>query len=307
MLFNIHSLQWDADILKELDIPASLLPEVLPSSFRYGDSDPDIFGGPIPICGAAGDQQAALFGQTCFADGEAKNTYGTGCFLLMNTGEKPVTPRAGLLATVAWGVGGRVVYALEGSVFVAGAVIQWLRDELRLIDTAAESEALAASVADTGGVYIVPAFVGLGAPYWDPHARGSVTGLTRGAGRAHLVRAALESIAYQTADLIAAMEKECGIPLKDLKADGGASANDFLMQFQADIVGARVRRPACTETTALGAAYLAGLSAGYWADEAAILKTQKLSAEFEPRMAEDRRAELLAGWHRSVRGVMRRE
>ncbi|MDR2087944.1 MAG: glycerol kinase GlpK [Clostridiales Family XIII bacterium] len=306
MLFNIHSLRWDEDILRELDIPASLLPEAVPSSAHYGDSDPDVFGGPIPICGAAGDQQAALFGHACFAEGEAKNTYGTGCFLLMNTGEKPVRPGGGLLTTVAWGLRGRVVYALEGSVFVAGAAIQWLRDELRLIDTAAESERLAASVEDTGGVYMVPAFVGLGAPYWDPHARGAITGLTRGTGRAHLVRAALESIAYSTADLIAAMEKACGARLKALRADGGASANDFLMQFQADIIGARLMRPACTETTALGAAYLAGLAAGYWADEAEIRKLHGASAAFEPRMPEARREDLLAGWRRAVRSVTRR-
>jgi glycerol kinase len=303
MLFNIHSLKWDEDILRELDIPASLLPAAMPSSCHCGDSDPDIFGGPIPICGAAGDQQAALFGQACFGAGEAKNTYGTGCFLLMNTGEKPVRSSSGLLTTIAWGALGRVVYALEGSVFVAGAAIQWLRDELRLIDVAAESEVLAASVADTRGVYMVPAFVGLGAPYWDPHARGAVVGLTRGAGRAHLVRATLESIAYQSADLIAAMEKDCGEPFKELKADGGASENGFLMQFQADIIGARVKRPACTETTALGAAYLAGLAVGYWADETDILKTWKPSAEFEPRMDESRRAELMAGWHKAVRSV----
>jgi glycerol kinase len=303
MLFNIHSLRWDEDILKELDIPASLLPAVVPSSAHYGDTDPDIFGGPIPICGAAGDQQAALFGHACFSAGEAKNTYGTGCFLLMNTGESPVITRGGLLSTVAWSLRGRVSYALEGSVFAAGAAVQWLRDELKLIDTAAESERLAASVEDTGGVYLVPAFVGLGAPYWDPHARGAVTGITRGTGRAHLVRAALEAIAYRTADLIAAMEAEYGAPLTALRADGGASANDFLMQFQSDIIGARVLRPAHTEITALGAAYLAGLAAGCWADEAAIRKLQKLSAVFEPRMAEERREELLTGWRRAVRSV----
>jgi glycerol kinase len=307
MLFNIRGLRWDEDILKELDIPASMLPAVMPSSARYGDSDPDIFGGPVPICGAAGDQQAALFGQTCFTPGEAKNTYGTGCFLLMNTGEKPVRSNTGLLSTVAWGLRGRVAYALEGSVFVAGAAVQWLRDELRLIETAAESECLASSVADTGGVYTVPAFVGLGAPYWDPHARGSITGLTRGTGRAHIVRSVLEAVAYQTADLIAAMEKECGAPFKELKADGGASANNFLMQFQADIVGARVMRSAHTETTALGAAYLAGLAIGYWADEADILKMRKPAEAFEPRMADARRAELLAGWHEAVRSVTRRQ
>jgi glycerol kinase len=306
MLFNIHSLRWDEDILKELDIPAALLPAVMPSSARYGETDSDIFGGPIPICGAAGDQQAALFGHACFTAGEAKNTYGTGCFLLMNTGEKPVRPKTGLLSTVAWGARGRVVYALEGSVFAAGATVQWLRDELRLIDTAAESEHLAASTEDTGGVYLVPAFTGLGAPYWDPHARGAVVGLTRGTGRPQLVRAALEAIAYRTADLIAAMERECGVPLKALQADGGAAAPDFLMQFQADIIDARVERSAHTETTALGAAYLAGLSAGYWADEEAIRKTKTPSVVFAPRMEEARRAALLAGWRAAVRSVTQR-
>ncbi|MDR2770415.1 MAG: glycerol kinase GlpK [Clostridiales Family XIII bacterium] len=306
MLFNIHSLRWDEEILKELDIPAALLPAVAPSSAHYGDTDPDIFGGPIPICGAAGDQQAALFGHACFTAGEAKNTYGTGCFLLMNTGEIPVSSKAGLLTTVAWGLGGRAVYALEGSVFAAGAAVQWLRDELRLIDTAAESAFLAASVEDTGGVYLVPAFAGLGAPYWDPHARGSITGLTRGTGRPHLVRAALEAIAYRTADLIAAMERECGVPLTALQADGGASANEFLMQFQADIIGARVMRSACAESTALGAAYLAGLAAGYWADETAIKKTRQPAAVFEPRMTKTRRAELLTGWRGAVRSVTNR-
>jgi glycerol kinase len=303
MLFNIQSLRWDDDILRELGIPASLLPDVSPSSFHYGDSDPGIFGGSIPICGVAGDQQAALFGQACFSPGEAKNTYGTGCFLLMNTGETRVSSRTGLLTTIAWGLRGRVVYALEGSVFVAGAAIQWLRDELGLIDTAAESELLAASVEDTGGVYMVPAFVGLGAPYWHPRAGGSVTGITRGTGRPHIVRAALESIAYQTADLIAAMEGDCGGPLTELKVDGGASENGFLMQFQADIIGAKVRRPASAETTALGAAYLAGLSAGYWADEDGIRNTGASFTEFGPSMTDARRSELLAGWHRAVRGL----
>ncbi|MDR1246913.1 MAG: glycerol kinase GlpK [Clostridiales Family XIII bacterium] len=307
MLFNIHSLKWDEDILARLDIPASLLPAVMPSSFYCGDSAPEFFGGPIPICGAAGDQQAALFGQTCFASGEAKNTYGTGCFLLMNTGEKPVRSDSGLLTTIAWSLDGRVNYAIEGSVFVAGAAVQWLRDGLRLIDTAAESEILAASVEDTGGVYMVPAFVGLGAPHWYPRAGGSITGITRGTGRAHIVRACLEAIAYQTADLVAVMGEECGAPFSELKADGGASANDFLMQFQADITGVRIRRSANAETTALGAAYLAGLSAGYWADTAEILDTRTSTDEFEPHMTESRRAELLAGWREAVRSVTERD
>jgi glycerol kinase len=304
LLFNIHRLEWDEDILKELKIPASLLPELKPSSCVMGSSDPEIFGGPILIGGAAGDQQAALFGQACFAEGEAKNTFGTGCFLLMNTGKTPVRSESGLISTVAWGVGGSVTYALEGSVFVAGAAIQWLRDELRLIDTAAESEKLALEVEDTAGVYLAPAFAGLGAPYWNPHARGVIVGITRGANRRHLVRAALESIAYQTVDLITAMEKDSGIKLKGLKVDGGASANNFLMQFQADVTDVRVRRPACVETTALGAAYLAGLAAGYWADEADILRNWKPSAEFEPRMSAERRETLLKGWRGAVRAAM---
>ena len=263
MLYNIRTLRWDEEILKELDIPACMLPEAMPSSCVYGQSDPAIFGAPVTIAGAAGDQQAALFGQTCFAPGEAKNTYGTGCFLLMNTGETPKTSRSGLVTTIAWGLDGRVEYALEGSVFVAGAAIQWLRDELRLVESAPDSEYFATKVADTNGCYVVPAFVGLGAPYWDQYARGCIVGLTRGVNNAHIIRATLESLAYQTNDVLRAMEEDAGIRLAALKVDGGASANDFLMQFQADISNAPVRRPVCVETTAMGAAYLAGLAVGY--------------------------------------------
>lgn len=300
MLFNIHRLEWDEEILRELDIPAGMLPAPVPSSCEFGATDPDVFGGPIPICGAAGDQQAALFGHACFDAGEAKNTYGTGCFMLMNTGGAPVDSVSGLLTTIAWGAGGKVDYALEGSVFVAGAAIQWLRDEMRLIDDSAESEAIAASVADTCGVYLVPAFVGLGAPYWDQRARGTITGITRGAGRKHIVRAALEAIAYQTHDLISAMERDSGISIKSLKVDGGASVNGFLMQFQSDITGVTVRRPACVETTALGAAYLAGLAAGYWPDMQAIARNWRLDAEFSPDMDEGCRRGLLDGWKEAV-------
>ena len=266
MLFNIHTLQWDDEILKILDIPNSILPKVLPSSDIFGYTLPFHFGSPIPIAGVAGDQQAALFGQACFTPGSAKNTYGTGCFLLMNTGEQPVLSKNGLLTTIAWGLGDKVTYALEGSVFVAGAAIQWLRDELELIQTAQETEALALSVPDTCGVYLVPAFVGLGAPHWDAYARGMLTGLTRGANRRHIVRAALESMAYQTYDVLHAMEEDAKIPLAELRADGGAAANSFLLQFQADITGVPVLRPTILETTALGACYLAGLAVGYWKD-----------------------------------------
>ncbi|MDR1135249.1 MAG: glycerol kinase GlpK [Clostridiales Family XIII bacterium] len=300
MLFNIHRLEWDEDILRELDIPAGMLPTPVPSSGVFGATDSDVFGGSIPICGAAGDQQSALFGHACFADGEAKNTYGTGCFLLMNTGETPVDSTSGLLTTIAWGLGGRVNYALEGSVFVAGAAVQWLRDEMKLIENSADSEEIALSVKSTEGVYLVPAFVGLGAPYWDQRARGIITGITRGSNRKHIVRAALESIAYQTHDLISAMEKDSGISIKSLKVDGGASVNKFLMQFQSDITGVMVRRPACVETTALGAAYLAGLAVGYWPDTAAILKNWRLDAEFSPGMDGEQRTELLKGWEMAV-------
>lgn len=300
MLFNIHTLTWDEEILKELSIPACMLPEVKPSGCLYGMTDSAFFGGPVPIAGAAGDQQAALFGQTCFGAGEAKNTYGTGCFLLMNTGEKPVSSKNGLVTTIAWGLDGKITYALEGSVFVAGAVIQWLRDELRLIDSAPASEEAALRVSDTAGCYVVPAFTGLGAPYWDQYARGIIVGLTRGVNRDHIIRAALESLAYQTNDVIGAMEADSGIPLRDLKVDGGASANNFIMQFQADITGAPVKRPACVETTALGAAYLAGLTVGYWKDQEDIRKNWRIDRCFEPRMEEHERSDKVKGWKKAV-------
>ena len=300
MLFNIHTLTWDEEILKELSIPACMLPKVKPSGCLYGMTDPAFLGGAVSIAGAAGDQQAALFGQTCFGAGEAKNTYGTGCFLLMNTGEKPVSSKNGLVTTIAWGIDGKITYALEGSVFVAGAVIQWLRDELRLIDSAPASEEAALRVKDTAGCYVVPAFTGLGAPYWDQYARGIIVGLTRGVNREHIIRAALESLAYQTNDVIGAMEADSGIPLRDLKVDGGASANNFIMQFQADITGSPVKRPACVETTALGAAYLAGLTVGYWKDQEDIRKNWQIDRCFEPRMEEKERADRVRGWKKAV-------
>ena len=301
MLFNIKDLQWDHKILAEMDIPACMLPEVKPSSCVYGETDPQTFGGAaIPISGDAGDQQAALFGQACFSDGMAKNTYGTGCFMLMNTGEKRVPSKNGLLTTIAWGVDGKVEYALEGSIFVAGAAVQWLRDEMRLIDNAAQSDELAASVPDTNGVYMVPAFVGLGAPYWDMYARGTIVGLTRGANRHHIVRATLESIAYQTKDVLQAMEDDSGIKLKALKVDGGAVANNFLMQFQSDILGVPVDRPMVTETTAMGAAFLAGLAVGFWKDKAEIAATWNVDRTFKPDMAEDVRAKKYKGWKKAV-------
>lgn len=300
MLFNINTLQWDKEILERLDIPASMLPEPKPSSCVYGNTDAEILGGEIPIAGAAGDQQAALFGQACFNPGTAKNTYGTGCFLLMNTGEKAVSSKNGLLTTIAWGVDGKVEYALEGSIFIAGAAIQWLRDELRIIDKASDSEPLAEAVNDTNGVYVVPAFVGLGAPYWDQYARGTIVGLTRGAKKEHLIRATLESLAYQTSDVLKAMEEDSGITLKALKVDGGACANNFLMQFQSDVLGVQVDRPEVIETTALGAAYLAGLAVGYWKDKEDISKNWAISRSFTPTMDEDRRKELLGGWKEAV-------
>ena len=275
MLFNINTLQWDDEILKILDIPKCMLPEPKPSSCVYGETDPSYLGGAIPIAGAAGDQQAALFGQTCFEAGEAKNTYGTGCFLLMNTGEKPVFSRNGLVTTIAWGLDGKVNYALEGSIFVAGAAVQWLRDELRLIDSAEDSEYMAKKVKDTNGCYVVPAFTGLGAPHWDQYARGTIVGITRGVNKYHIIRATLESIAYQVHDVLVAMKADSGIDLTSLKVDGGASANNFLMQTQADFIQAPVRRPACVETTAMGAAYLAGLAAGYWKNQEEVKENQE--------------------------------
>lgn len=301
MLFNINTLDWDEDILREFDIPREMLPRVVPSSACYAQTDPALFGKAIPICGAAGDQQAALFGQCCFAPGEAKNTYGTGCFLLMNTGDKPVVSANGLITTIAWGYGGKVQYALEGSVFVAGAAIQWLRDEMRLIPNAAESEKLAREVADTNGCYVVPAFVGLGAPYWDPYARGTIVGITRGVNRNHIVRATLESLAYETNDVLRAMEEDSRIRLSALKADGGASANNFLMQFQADVIGVPVLRPRCVETTALGAAYLAGLACGFWKDREELKRRVPDPTRFDPAMDGAERAEKLSGWKRAVR------
>ena len=304
MMFNIKELKWDEDILSELDIPLSMLPEPMPSSFIYGETEDHIFGGPVRISGAAGDQQSALFGQACFKKGQAKNTYGTGCFLLMNTGESPVYSKNGLVTTVAWGIDGKVNYALEGSVFVAGAAIQWLRDELEIIGSSPESERLALSVTHTGGVYIVPAFAGLGAPYWDPYARGAIFGLTRGANKCHLTRATLESLAYQTNDLLEAMREDIGYELSSLQVDGGACANNFLMQFQADITARPVKRPECIETTSLGAAYLAGLATGYWSDMDDIIENLKIDREFLPSMNDDKRNGLLAGWKKAVRCVL---
>jgi len=304
MLFNIHTLEWDKDILSRLNIPESMLPEVKPSSCIYGYTVPELLGGEIAIGGAAGDQQAALFGQTCFEPGTAKNTYGTGCFLLMNTGEKAVTSNNGLLTTIAWGADGKVEYALEGSIFIAGAAIQWLRDELKILDKASDSEAYATSVEDTNGVYLVPAFVGLGAPYWDPYARGTIVGLTRGSKKEHLIRAALESLAYQTSDVLKAMQEDSGIELAALKVDGGACANNFLMQFQADILDTEVHRPEVIETTALGAAYLAGLAVGYWKDKEDVSKNWAVSRKFNSQMVEEKRSELLEGWHEAVKRSM---
>lgn len=300
MMFNIHTLEWDDEILELLRIPKCMLPEPKPSSCVYGESSDNIFGGPIKIAGAAGDQQSALFGQTCFNQGEGKNTYGTGCFLLINTGDKPVVSHNGLVTTIAWGLDGKVSYALEGSVFVCGAAIQWLRDEIDVLETSPQSEEMAKAVPDTGGLYVVPAFVGLGAPYWDPYARGAVLGITRGSNKYHLVRATLESLAYQTKDLIDAMVEDLGEHLVSLKVDGGASANDFLMQFQADILGCEVKRPVCIETTSLGAAYLAGLATGYWENKEDVIKNWQVEKTFEPDMDREKCEELLAGWKKAV-------
>ena len=298
MLFNIHTLEWDKDICALLDIPMCMLPKVCDSSMVYGAAR--IGGAEIPIAGAAGDQQAALFGQTCFARGDVKNTYGTGCFMLMNTGDTPVESKNGLLTTVAVGLNGKATYALEGSVFVGGAVIQWLRDELKLINESADSEYFANKVKDSAGVYVVPAFTGLGAPYWDMYARGAILGLTRGAGRNHIIRAALEGIAYQTLDVLKAMQADSGVQFKELKVDGGASANNLLMQFQADIAGVTVRRPMIRETTALGAAYLAGLATGVWRDLNDIKGQWTLDKLYEPQMEAARARELVDGWHKAV-------
>jgi len=304
MLYNIHTLDWDADILEKLDIPRAVLPEVRPSSGCFGESDPALFGGPIPITGAAGDQHAALFGQVCFRPGDVKNTYGTGGFMLMNTGEKPIESKQGLLTTIAWGFDGKVTYALEGSVFVAGAAILWLRDELRLIDSAQESEYYATQVESTGGVYVVPAFTGLGAPYWDAYARGAILGITRGTNRNHIIRATLESIVYQTEDVLRAMRSDAALPVGSLRADGGASANNFLMQFQSDISDTRVLRPTCIETTALGAAYLAGLAVGYYRDLEELSLVWRCDREFRPEMTGEQRSHLLDGWHTAVHRIL---
>ena len=304
MLFNINTLDWDQEILDILDIPRCMLPQVRPSSCVYGETDPSFFGTPVPIAGAAGDQQAALFGQTCFQPGQAKNTYGTGCFLLMNTGAKPVFSQNGLVTTIAWGLDGGIEYALEGSIFVGGAVIQWLRDELRILETAAESETYAASLEDNGGVYLVPAFVGLGAPYWDMYARGSIFGLTRGTGRSHIVRAALEAIAYQTNDVLQAMAEDAGQTVTELKVDGGACRNDFLMQFQANIINCVVKRPAITETTALGVAYLAGLAVNYWSSKEEIAQRWHAQQQFAPQMEQAVREENCRGWQKAVSKAM---
>lgn len=302
MLYNIHTLGWDDEILAELDIPRAMLPEVRPSSQVYGQADAALLGAAMPIAGAAGDQQAALFGQACYAPGQAKNTYGTGCFLLLNTGQQAVRSERGLLTTIAWqlGDGQPVTYALEGSVFIAGAAIQWLRDGLGIIANAAETEALAGQVPDSGGVYFVPAFVGLGAPYWDSYARGTIVGLTRGTDRRHLVRAALESLCYQSRDVLETMAGEAGIRLQALRADGGAAANNLLMQMQADILGVAVQRPAVTETTALGAAYLAGLATGYWPGVDELQAQWRVDAQFEPAMGAEERDRLYSGWQRAV-------
>lgn len=301
LLFNIQDLKWDDEILARLDIPKCMLPKAMPSSCIYGEADPSFLGGPIPIAGAAGDQQAALFGQTCFQPGDAKNTYGTGCFLLMNTGEKPVFSKNGLVTTIAWGLDGKVNYALEGSIFVAGAAVQWLRDEMRLIDSSPDSEYMANKVKGTNGCYVVPAFTGLGAPHWDQYARGTIVGITRGVNKYHIIRATLESLAYQTNDVLQAMKADSGIGLCALKVDGGASANNFLMQSQADIINAPVKRPKCVETTAMGAAYLAGLAVGYWASKEEVIKNWAMDKVFEPSISDEERRTKIAGWNKAVK------
>ena len=304
LLFNINSMEWDDNLCAMLEIPKCMLPKTMPSSGIFGETDPEFFGGPIRIAGCAGDQQAALFGQACYTPGEAKNTYGTGCFMLMNIGDKPLYPNNGLLTTVAWGLDGKVEYALEGSVYVAGAAIQWLRDELKILDTAPDSEYFATRVPDTNGCYVVPAFTGLGAPYWDPYARGAITGLTRGVNKYHLIRATLESLAFQTCDVLAAMEAGSGVKLSALKVDGGACKNDFLMQFQADVINARVQRPECVETTAMGASYLAGLAVRFWSSKEDVIRNWALDREFNPAMDEEARTRELAGWHKAVQTTL---
>ncbi len=300
MLFNINTLDWDDEILAEMNIPRCMLPEVRPSSCIYGETAAQFFGSSIPIAGAAGDQQAALFGQTCFRPGETKNTYGTGGFLLMNTGEKPVYSENGLVTTIAWGMNDKIYYALEGSIFVAGAAIQWLRDELRFIDSAADSDYMARKVKDTAGCYVVPAFTGLGAPHWDQYARGVIVGLTRGVNKCHIIRATLDSICYQVNDVLELMEKDSGIPIQSLKVDGGASANNYIMQTQADISHIPVNRPACVETTALGAAYLAGLAVGYWTDKEEVVRNSTIERVFRPELPEEERLSRIRGWEKAV-------
>ena len=301
MLFNINTLRWDDEILAELDIPKCMLPEVKPSSCIYGEALAQFFGAPIPIAGAAGDQQAALFGQTCFQPGEAKNTYGTGCFMLMNTGDKPVFSENGLVTTIAWGLNGQVTYALEGSIFVAGAAIQWLRDEMRLIDSSPDSEYMATKVPDTNGCYVVPAFTGLGAPHWDQYARGIIVGLTRGVNKYHIIRATLDSLCYQTNDVLRAMEADSGIRLAALKVDGGACANNYLMQTQADIINAPVQRPRCVETTAMGAAYLAGLAVGYWMSKEDVVQNWAIDRTFAPNIGAEEREKRIHGWNKALK------
>ena len=300
MLYNIVDLKRDEDILKELEIPVSMLPEVRPSSSVYGTTSADLFGGEIPIAGAAGDQQAALFGQTCFKPGQAKNTYGTGCFLLMNTGTKPVFSSQGLITTIAWGLNDKVEYALEGSVFVAGSAVQWLRDQLRFFDSAMDSEYFAKKVKDTAGCYVVPAFTGLGAPYWDPYARGAIVGLSRGVNKYHIIRATLESLAYQTYDILTAMEADAGMKLSSLNVDGGACANNLLMQMQADIIQTEVNRPTCVETTAAGAAYLAGLAVGYWKSQEDLIQNISIDKRFVPQISFEEQQKKLKRWHKAV-------
>jgi glycerol kinase len=300
LLYNIHELRWDDEILQRFDIPSSLLPEVVPSSHPVAFTDSKILGATIPIAGIAGDQQAALFGQHCFDPGMVKTTYGTGCFMLMNTGQEPKPSQSGLLTTIAWGIGEKITYALEGSTFIAGALIQWLRDELKLIRSAEESEQLASMVEDSNGVYIVPAFVGLGAPHWDPHARGAIMGLTRGVNRSHLVRAAIESIAFQTKEVVDCMVRDSGLGLTELRVDGGAAANNLLCQFQADLLDIPIRRPKILESTALGAAYLAGLAVGHWGNREGISTRWTMGREFLPQMSEDRRRKLVTGWEQAV-------
>ena len=301
MLFNIKTLEWDDEILAELNIPKCMLPEAKPSSCVYGECDSQFFGAPIPIAGAAGDQQAALFGQTCFNPGEAKNMFGTGGFMLMNTGETPVYSKNGLVTTIAWGLDGKVTYALEGSIFVAGAALQWLRDELRLIDSAADSEYMARKVKDTNGCYVVPAFTGLGAPHWDQYARGAIVGLTRGVNKYHIIRATLDSLCYQVNDVLQAMIADSGIELAALKVDGGASANNLLLQTQADLINAPVNRPQCVETTAMGAAYLAGLAVGYWTSKEDVIKNWAIDRTFTPAISEEERTTRIKGWNKAVK------